>query len=128
MPIACGTVGGAVHSHPSYQLSHSILGFPDASRLSEIIAAVGLAQNLAAIRAMATEGIQRGHMSLHARNVAVTALGGPDAVSALNAGPKQGEGTRRLEMIASHLADTGANVSVTNAKDYAKEQGWVDEQ
>ena len=53
--------------HPTYQLCHTILGHPDASRLSEIIAAVGLAQNLAAIRAMATEGIQRGHMSLHAR-------------------------------------------------------------
>jgi degradative hydroxymethylglutaryl-CoA reductase len=114
MPISCGTVGGAVASHPSYALCHSILGFPDASRLSQIIAAVGLAQNLAAIRAMATEGIQRGHMSLHARNVAVTALGGPDAVSALNAGPAQGEGTRRLEMIASHMAESGASVSVVS--------------
>ena len=59
---ACGCT-----QHPTYQLCHTILGHPDASRLSEIIAAVGLAQNLAAIRAMATEGIQRGHMSLHAR-------------------------------------------------------------
>ena len=78
-------------------------------------------------RAMATEGIQRGHMSLHARNVAVQALGGPDAVSALNSGPSKGEGARRLEMIATHLAESGDGVSLTNAKDFADKQGWETE-
>ena len=116
-----------MHVHPSYMLSHNILGHPDASRLAQIIAAVGLAQNMAAIRAMATEGIQRGHMSLHARNVAVQALGGPDAVSALNSGPSKGEGARRLEMIATHLAESGDGVSLTNAKDFAEKQGWETE-
>lgn len=60
------------------------------------------------------------------RNVAVTALGGPDAVSSLNRGAQQGEGSRRLEMIASHLAEGGVSVSVRAAKEFAKEQGWVE--
>lgn len=61
------------------------------------------------------------------RNVAVTALGGPDVVSLLNAGPQRGEGSRRLEMIAAHLAESGNSVSVSSAKKFAKEQGWIEE-
>ena len=57
----------------------------------------------------------------------MTALGGPDVVSSLNSGPQQGEGSRRLEMIASHLAESGNSVSVTSAKKFAKEQGWIEE-
>jgi len=73
MPMAIGTVGGATRVHPSAQLALKILGVQGASELAQIIASVGLAQNLAALRALATEGIQRGHMSLHARQVAVAA-------------------------------------------------------
>ncbi len=73
LPLAVGTVGGATRAHPTAQVALKILGTQSARELSEIMAAVGLAQNLAALRALATEGIQRGHMSLHARQVAVAA-------------------------------------------------------
>jgi len=73
MPLAVGTVGGATRVHPTAQLALKILGVQTARELAEIIAAVGLAQNLAALRALATEGIQRGHMRLHARQVAIAA-------------------------------------------------------
>lgn len=73
LPLAVGTVGGATRSHPTARVALKILGVTGARPLSEIMAAVGLAQNLAALRALATEGIQRGHMSLHARQVAVSA-------------------------------------------------------
>ncbi|MEM7133041.1 MAG: hydroxymethylglutaryl-CoA reductase, degradative [Chloroflexota bacterium] len=73
MPLAVGTVGGATRSHPTAQIAMKILDVASAQELSQVMAAVGLAQNLAAIRALATDGIQRGHMSLHARQVAVAA-------------------------------------------------------
>lgn len=73
MPLALGLVGGATRSHPTAQAAVKLLAVDSARRLAEITAAVGLAQNMAALRALATEGIQRGHMSLHARNVAVAA-------------------------------------------------------
>lgn len=73
MPLSVGTVGGATKAHPTARLSMKILRQPNARTLAEIMAAVGLAQNLAAIRALATEGIQQGHMRLHARQVALTA-------------------------------------------------------
>ena len=71
LPLAVGTVGGATRAHPMAQVALKILGTQGARALSEIMAAVGLAQNMAALRALATEGIQRGHMSLHARQIAV---------------------------------------------------------
>jgi hydroxymethylglutaryl-CoA reductase len=73
MPMAVGLVGGATASNPIAKLSVKILGIKTARELAETIVSVGLAQNLAALRALAAEGIQRGHMSLHARNVAVSA-------------------------------------------------------
>ncbi|MBP8292925.1 MAG: hydroxymethylglutaryl-CoA reductase, degradative [Caldilineaceae bacterium] len=73
LPLAVGTVGGATRAHPAAQVALKILGITAARELAEVMAAVGLAQNLAAIRALATEGIQRGHMALHARQVAVAA-------------------------------------------------------
>lgn len=73
MPMAVGIVGGATKVHPAAQVALKILGVRSASELAEIIVSVGLAQNLAAIRALATEGIQRGHMNLHARQVAIAA-------------------------------------------------------
>jgi hydroxymethylglutaryl-CoA reductase len=73
MPMAVGIVGGATRVHPLPKVALKILGVKKARELAEIIVVVGLAQNLAAIRALATEGIQRGHMSLHARQVAIAA-------------------------------------------------------
>ena len=73
MPLAVGIVGGATKVHPLAKLCLKILGVKTAKELAEIIGAVGLAQNLAALRALATEGIQKGHMRLHAKNIAVMA-------------------------------------------------------
>jgi hydroxymethylglutaryl-CoA reductase len=73
MPMAVGLVGGAAKTHPSARAAIKVLGVKTAIELAEVMAAVGLAQNFAALRALATEGIQRGHMKLHARNIAVSA-------------------------------------------------------
>jgi hydroxymethylglutaryl-CoA reductase len=73
MPMAVGIVGGATKVHPSARSALKIMGIQSARELAEIIVSVGLAQNFAAIRALATEGIQRGHMSLHARQLAMAA-------------------------------------------------------
>ncbi len=73
MPMAVGTVGGATKVHPTALAALKIMGMPLARELAEIIVSVGLAQNFAAIRALATEGIQRGHMGLHARQLAMAA-------------------------------------------------------
>jgi len=71
--MAVGLIGGATAVHPIAKVTVKILGAKSARELAETIAAVGLCQNLAALRALAAEGIQRGHMRLHARNVAATA-------------------------------------------------------
>lgn len=73
MPMPVGLVGGATKTHPLARLALKIMGVKSAQELGEIAVAVGLAQNLGALRALATEGIQRGHMALHARNIALTA-------------------------------------------------------
>ena len=73
LPMAVGLVGGATKTHPTAKVAIALLGVKTATELGQVIAAVGLAQNLAALRALATEGIQRGHMTLHARNLAVQA-------------------------------------------------------
>ncbi|MGF6907759.1 hydroxymethylglutaryl-CoA reductase, degradative [Fusobacterium sp. PH5-44] len=72
LPMAVGLVGGATKIHPAAKSAVKILGVKTATELGEIYAALGLAQNLAAIRALATDGIQRGHMKLHARNIAAS--------------------------------------------------------
>jgi hydroxymethylglutaryl-CoA reductase len=73
LPMAVGLVGGATAVHPIARISVKILGVKSALELAEVMASVGLAQNFAALRALVTEGIQRGHMKLHARNVAIMA-------------------------------------------------------
>ena len=73
IPLKVGTVGGQMASNPTYGIAHRLLGKPGARELAEIMAAVGLAQNFGALRALSTDGIQRGHMALHARSVAVAA-------------------------------------------------------
>ena len=73
MPMAVGLVGGAARTHPAARANIKILGVKTAIQLAEVMGAAGLAQNFAALRALASEGIQRGHMKLHARNVAINA-------------------------------------------------------
>jgi hydroxymethylglutaryl-CoA reductase len=73
LPMALGIVGGATRTHPAAQAALKLMGVTSAQQLAEVTAAVGLAQNMAALRALSTEGIQRGHMALHARNIAITA-------------------------------------------------------
>jgi hydroxymethylglutaryl-CoA reductase len=80
LPMAVGTIGGATKVHPTAKVALKILGVKSANELGEVMAAVGLAQNLGALRALAHEGIQRGHMSLHARNVAITAGASGDLI------------------------------------------------
>jgi len=100
LPLAVGTVGGATKTHPTAKIAVKILGVKGAQELAEIMAAVGLANNFAAMRALATEGIQRGHMKLHAKNIAIQA---------------GAEGTR-VEEIAKQLAEE-KNINVGRAKE-----------
>ncbi|HTA19562.1 MAG TPA: hydroxymethylglutaryl-CoA reductase, degradative [Polyangia bacterium] len=72
MPMAVGTVGGSLHAHAGARLAQRLLGVTSATTLGMIIGAAGLASNLAALRALATDGIQRGHMALHRRAVAAS--------------------------------------------------------
>lgn len=83
MPMAVGTVGGATRVHPGAAAAIKLMGVKTASELAQVIVSVGLAQNLAALRALATEGIQKGHMALHARQVASAAGAPPEMVKAL---------------------------------------------
>lgn len=99
LPMAVGLVGGATKTHPLAKINVKLLGVKTASELAEVIACVGLAQNFAAIRALATEGIQRGHMRLHAKNIAVQA----------------GATGKQIEEISEAMAREG-NISVSRAK------------
>ena len=83
LPMAVGIVGGATKVHPGARAALKLMQVTTARELAEIIVSVGLAQNLAAIRALATEGIQRGHMSLHARQVAIAAGAEGDQIERL---------------------------------------------
>jgi len=80
MPMAVGIIGGATKVHPAAQAAIKLMNVKTASELAEVIVSVGLAQNMAALRALATEGIQRGHMSLHARQVAIAAGASGDMI------------------------------------------------
>jgi len=83
MPMAVGIVGGATRSNPAAAAAIKLLKVASAAELAQVIASVGLSQNLAALRALATEGIQRGHMGLHARQVALAAGAAGDEVDRL---------------------------------------------
>lgn len=80
MPMQVGIVGGATKVHPVAKVALKILGVKTAKELSEVMGAVGLAQNLAALKALVTEGIQKGHMRLHARNLAIMAGASGDLI------------------------------------------------
>lgn len=96
IPMAVGLVGGATKSHPVAQVAVKILNVKTAPELGEIMAAVGLAQNFAALRALATEGIQRGHMKLHAKNIAQMAGAAGDLIEKV-AGQMVKEGKVRAD-------------------------------
>jgi hydroxymethylglutaryl-CoA reductase len=109
LPLAVGIVGGATRAHPVAQVALKILGVQSARELSEIMAAVGLAQNLAAIRALATDGIQRGHMALHARQIAIAAGAQGTAVDRVASQLVQ-EGQIRVERARELLAVDDASI------------------
>jgi hydroxymethylglutaryl-CoA reductase len=100
LPMAVGTVGGATKVHPTARVALKVLGIESAGELARLMACVGLAQNLAAIRALSTHGIQKGHMRLHARQVALAA----------------GAGEGEVQAIADQLAAEG-NIRVERAKE-----------
>ncbi len=83
LPMPVGLVGGATKSHPGARAALAITGAQSATELAELITAVGLAQNIAALRVLASEGVQRGHMSLHAKNIAIAVGAGPDEIGPL---------------------------------------------
>lgn len=111
MPMAVGIVGGATRVHPSAQAALRLMGVHTAADLAEIIVSVGLAQNMAALRALATEGIQRGHMSLHARQVAIAAGAAGAAIDAVAERLVAEQVVRidRAQQILRELTDTQPN-------------------
>ena len=108
MPMAVGIVGGATKVHPAARLALRIMGIRTARELAEVVVSVGLAQNLAALRALATEGIQRGHMTLHARQLASAAGASGDLVERI-AAQMVAEKTVRLDRaqaLVKEIAET----------------------
>ncbi|MCE4606688.1 MAG: hydroxymethylglutaryl-CoA reductase, degradative [Desulfurococcales archaeon] len=110
LPIAVGLVGGAVKVHPVARLAIKILGVETAQELAEIMAAVGLAQNFAALRALATEGIQKGHMKLHAKNIAIMAGASPELADKI-ADIMVSEGNVRFDRAKELLEELGHSSS-----------------
>jgi hydroxymethylglutaryl-CoA reductase len=114
LPLALGTVGGTLRVHPAARLSLRLLGVSSAQDLACIAASVGLASNLAAVRALATDGIQRGHMGLHARSVAVACGATGDRVERVAAMIVEArditlEGARKaLEVLVAEAGDLAA--------------------
>ena len=112
LPLAVGIVGGATKVHPTAQAALKILGVASARELAEVMAAVGLAQNLSALAALAAEGIQHGHMALHARHVALAA-GAPaelvDQVAAQLIAEGQIRAARAVEILAEWVHDPGVS-------------------
>ena len=109
LPIAVGLVGGATRTHPLAQISLKILGVKTAQELAQIMACVGLANNFAALRAMVKEGIQKGHMKLHAKNIAIIA----------------GADKNYIDKVEERMVKDG-NVSVGNAVKILKELKWIE--
>ncbi|QIX28850.1 hydroxymethylglutaryl-CoA reductase, degradative [Nocardioides sp. JQ2195] len=83
LPMPVGLVGGATKTHAGARAAVAVTGVESAAELAELITAVGLAQNIAALRVLASEGVQRGHMSLHAKNIAIAVGAGPDEIGPL---------------------------------------------
>ena len=104
LPMALGIVGGATHTHRGAQTALKLLGVNSAQELAQVAAAVGLAQNLGAIRALATDGIQKGHMRMHARQLALAAGAESDSARAV-AQQLIEEGNIRLERAVEIVRD-----------------------
>ena len=102
LPMAVGLVGGATKLHPTAKAALKILGVTSASELAEIIAAVGLAQNFSAMKALATTGIQKGHMALHAHNIAMMAGATGDEIDRI-AQALVAQGAVRLDLAEAEL-------------------------
>jgi hydroxymethylglutaryl-CoA reductase len=109
LPLAVGVIGGATRVHPGARMALKLLGVESSSELAEIITSVGLAQNLAALRALATEGIQQGHMELHARQVAIAAGAEGEMISLVAEQMILEDKVRidRAEMILGEMKDQG---------------------
>jgi hydroxymethylglutaryl-CoA reductase len=105
IPLSVGIVGGIINVHPTAKICTKILKIQSASELACVIVAVGLAQNLSAIRALASEGIQKGHMRLHARNIAAAA----------------GATAEQIDVIAAQMTQEG-KVSINRAKELLGKQ------
>lgn len=105
LPMAVGIVGGASKVHPAAQANLAILGVETAQELAGIILCAGLAQNLGALRALSTKGIQAGHMKLHAKNMAVSAGAVGDEVEVLAARLQAHEGHRTQSLVESWLRE-----------------------
>ncbi len=101
LPLAVGTVGGAINILPKVKLAHSILNIKDAKTLMKVAAAVGLAQNFAALYALTTDGINKGHMRLHARNIALEAGATP----------------QNIEEVIAHMVNT-KSITLKTAQDF----------
>ncbi|HVH15580.1 MAG TPA: hydroxymethylglutaryl-CoA reductase, degradative [Candidatus Angelobacter sp.] len=108
IPAAVGIIGGITAVHPAAKISLKILRVETARELGEVMAAVGLAQNLAALRALAAEGIQRGHMSLHARNIAAMAGAEGDVIEIVAAAMVQ-EKKVRLDRAKELVTEIGSS-------------------
>ena len=123
MPMPVGIVGGATKVHPTAQAALKLMGVTSARELAEIMVSVGLAQNLAALRALATEGIQRGHMSLHARQVALAAGAAGEQVETVAARLVAEKQVRvdRAEQILKEMAAQSAAHSAAQGEERKRE-------
>jgi len=115
LPVAAGIVGGATRAHPKARIALKVLGVGSARELAQVMAAVGLAQNLAALRALAMEGIQRGHMKLHAHQVAMAAGARGDLVIQV-AGRMVAEGAVRLDRAETILGELRGQAGAAGAR------------
>jgi hydroxymethylglutaryl-CoA reductase len=105
IPMAVGLVGGAIRIHPGAQANVALLGITSADQLAKVMAAAGLAQNLGALRALATVGIQAGHMKLHLRNMAASA----------------GAATDEIEAVAAIVSESGERITMAAVESALKQ-------
>jgi hydroxymethylglutaryl-CoA reductase len=109
LPMAVGIVGGASKVHPAAQANLAILGVDSAQELAGIMLCAGLAQNLGALRALSTKGIQAGHMKLHAKNMAVSAGAIGDEIETLASKIQAHEGHRSQSQVEEWLKELREN-------------------
>jgi len=127
LPLKVGTVGGSLQANPMVAINHRLLGSPGARELAEVMAAVGLAQNFSALRALVTDGIQQGHMTLHARSVAMAAGATPEMFDhVVERLLTDGEiKVWKAQLIVAELRGQATPQSLTRSHQPASEQGWA---